>query len=94
MVIFPTCDRIAIAIIIVVVIFVCCIIVLGFLAFGIITLGIIMVVVFSTNNAMVAISPISRIIGVDIVVVIISLTCGIKGLGIPMIIFHVGSMWR
>jgi hypothetical protein len=37
MIIFPTCDRIAIAIIIVVVIFVCCVIILGFLACGIIT---------------------------------------------------------
>jgi hypothetical protein len=46
-----------------------------------------MVVVFSTNNAMVVISTISGIIGVDIALVIISLTCGIKGLGITMILF-------
>jgi hypothetical protein len=91
-VIFPTCDRIAITIIIVVVIFVCCVIILLFLACGIITLGIITVVFLSTNNAMVVISPISGIIGVNIDLAIISLTCGIKGLGITMIIFHVGSI--
>ncbi len=38
------------------------------------------------------ISTISGIIGVDIVLVIFFLTCGIKGLGITMIIFHVSSI--
>jgi hypothetical protein len=51
-----------------------------------------MVVVFSTNNVLVVISPISGIIGVDIALVVISPTCGIKGLGITMVIFHVSSI--
>jgi len=41
---------------------------------------------------MLVISPISSIIGVNIDLAIISLTCGIKGLGITMIIFHVGNI--
>jgi hypothetical protein len=63
MVIFPTCGRIAIHIIIVVVIFVGCVIILVFLACGTITLGTIMVVVFSTDSAMVVVSPMSCIMG-------------------------------
>jgi hypothetical protein len=41
---------------------------------------------------MVVISPISGSTGVDIALIIISLTCGIKGLGITMIIFHIDSI--
>jgi hypothetical protein len=50
-----------------------------------------MVVVFSIDSAMVVIFPISGIMGVDIALVISS-TCGIIGLGVRMVIFHVGSI--
>jgi hypothetical protein len=89
---FPTCGRIAVRIIIVVVIFVGCVSILVFLACGIITLGTIMVVVFSTDSAMVVIFPLSGIMGVDIALVVISSTCGINGLGVTVVIFHIGSI--
>ncbi len=41
---------------------------------------------------MVVISLVSGSTRVDIALIIISLTCGIKGLGIIMIIFHINSI--
>jgi hypothetical protein len=51
-----------------------------------------MVVVFSTDSAMVVILLISGIMGVDIPLVVISSTCDIIGLGVTMVVFHVGSI--
>jgi hypothetical protein len=51
-----------------------------------------MVVVFSTNSAMVVILPISGIMGVGIPLVVISSTCDIIRLGVTMVVFHVGSI--